>query len=92
MQGVWVVKSELLYPDDAKNQVLLNYSLILLKKNINSLLNKGEPNYIKLKAIFEKFEINKISPENLIDLFNAETVFLRREGPSLKTISMFEDL
>lgn len=76
---------------DAQNQVILNYSLILLKKDLNCISKKGESNYIRLKELFDKYEIRKLSPESYIDLFNAETVFLRRESPSLKTISMFEE-
>jgi len=76
---------------DAENQVRLNYTLILLKKNVNFVLKNGESNYIRLKAIFDKYEIKKLSPENIVELFDAETVFLHRESPSLKTISMFEE-
>lgn len=76
---------------EAQNQIILNYSLILLKKDLDCVLINGSSDYIKIKSVFDKYEIKALSPESLVELFDAETVFLRRESPSLKTISMFEE-
>jgi DNA polymerase-1 len=74
-----------------KNQVIINYSLISLKKDLPCVYNKGKSSPEKLKEIFEKYEIKALSPESFVALFDAETEFLHRTGPSLKTVSLFDD-
>lgn len=74
-----------------KDQIFLNNQLIQLDKNLSCNFKTGTQNQIKLGEILKRYEIKKISSEDLVQLFDAETVFLRREGPRLKTISMFEE-
>lgn len=74
-----------------KNQVILNYSIINLKKELYCTYTNGKSLPDKLKEIFDKYEIKALSPKSLVDLFDSETVFLHRTGPSLKTVSLFDD-
>lgn len=74
-----------------KNQVILNYSIINLKKDLDCMYTKGESLPEKLKEIFDKYEIKALSPESMVALFDAETEFLHRTSPSLKTVSLFDD-
>jgi DNA polymerase-1 len=76
---------------DFKSQIMLNYSLVLLNKKLPLVLREGVSNLELLTSLFNKYEIKSFSPEEIIELFSADTVFLNRESPSLKTISMFEE-
>ena len=75
----------------SKDQIFLNSLLITLDTNLSCNYKKGTQDFFQLGDTFKKYEIKKLSAENLVELFDAETVFLRRESPSLKTISMFEE-
>jgi hypothetical protein len=74
-----------------KNQVILNHSIISLKKDLTCVYTDGESSVDKLKKIFDKYEIKALSPESLVELFDAETTFLHRNSPALKTVSLFEE-
>ena len=75
----------------AQNQVLLNYSLILLKLDLNCVYNNGASNYIGMQELLDKYEIKKISAESLVDIFDSETTFLHRTSPSLQSVSLFDE-
>jgi DNA polymerase-1 len=74
-----------------KNQVILNHSIIALKKDLNCVYTKGESFPNKLKEIFDKYEIKVLSPESFVALFDAETAFLHRNSPALRTVSLFDE-
>jgi DNA polymerase-1 len=74
-----------------KNQVILNYSIINLKKDLCCVYTTGKSFSEKLKEIFDKYEIKVLSPESMVALFDADTEFLHRTSPSLKTVSLFDD-
>jgi len=74
-----------------KNQVILNHSIISLKKELPCVYTNGKSSTEKLKEIFDKYEIKALSPESFIELFDAETTFLHRNSPSLKTVSLFDE-
>jgi DNA polymerase-1 len=76
---------------DSREQVKINYSLISLKKDLVCDYNEGKSDCGKLKEILNKYEIKALTPEGLIELFDASTVFLHRESPALKTLSLFEE-
>jgi DNA polymerase-1 len=74
-----------------KDQVFVNHSIIALKKDLSCILSGGKSSPEELRKIFDKYEIKAISAESLSDLFSVQNTFLRRTGPSLKTISLFEE-
>ena len=74
---------------DNRNQVFLNYSIILLKNNLDCVHIEGKSDPEKLKTIFDKYEIKTLSPESFVEMFDSDTVFLHRTNPCLKTVSMF---
>lgn len=76
---------------DSKSQVMLNYSLVLLNKTLPLVFREGVSNLEMLSNLFNKYEIKSFNPENIIEIFSSDTVFLHRESPSLKTIPMFEE-
>jgi DNA polymerase-1 len=76
---------------DSQEQVKINYSLILLKKDLTCDYNEGKSNNENLKEILRKYEIKALTSEGLVELFDADTVFLHREGPMLKTLSLFDE-
>ena len=74
---------------DTREQVKINYSLISLKRDLTCDYTEGKSNKEKLKEILDKYEIKALTPEGLVELFDASTVFLHRESPALKTVSLF---
>lgn len=74
-----------------QNQVFINHSIIELKRDLPCSLKTGSSHVAKLKEVFDKFEIKALAPNALVDLFDAETEFLHRSGPSLKTVSLFDE-
>lgn len=76
---------------DHQEQVKINFSLILLKKDLECAYTLGKADVYKLSVILNKYEIRTIVPQDLIELFDADTVFLNRTSPALKTVSMFDE-
>jgi DNA polymerase-1 len=74
-----------------KNQVFINHIVIELKKDLSCVFVEGLSSPDKLREIFDKYEIKAISVESLVELFSVQNTFLCRTGPSLKTISLFEE-
>jgi len=73
----------------ARDQVLLNYTLVLLKPDLNCSFSFGKSNSEIFQYILDKYEIKAISSESYVDLFDSDTVFLHRNSPSLKSVSLF---
>lgn len=74
-----------------QDQVFINHTIIELKKDLPCSMKTGRSQVDKLKSVFDKYEIKALSPESLVEIFDAETAFLHRSGPSLKTVSLFDE-
>lgn len=76
---------------EARDQVFINYSLILLKKDLNCVITSGKSDELKLAEILKKYEIKAFSAQTIVELFDSNTAFLVRNSPCLKTVSFFEE-
>jgi hypothetical protein len=73
-----------------REQAFLNYSIIKLQTNLFYSYFKGVSNKEYLQKYLDKYEIKSYTAENYIDLFNADTSFLKRSGPAVRTVSLFD--
>lgn len=74
-----------------QNQVFINHSIIELKNDLTCSMKIGSSQVDKLKNFFDKYEIKALSPNSIVEIFDAETIFLHRNGPNLKTVSLFDE-
>lgn len=73
-----------------REQAFLNFSIIKLRTDLFCSSYKGQSNKEYLQKYLDKYEIKSYTAENYIDLFNANTSFLKRSGPAVRTVSLFD--
>jgi DNA polymerase-1 len=74
-----------------EKQAHINFSLTKLRLDLSDIIEKeGKSDSTKLSEYFKKYEIRNFSSEEFVDLFNQNTSFLHREGPTLETVSLFD--
>ena len=73
-----------------RDQALINSSLISLKRNLLYQTTEGKADPEGYQKFLDKYEIRALSAVSYVELFNNDNSFLTREGPHLKTYSLFD--
>ena len=76
---------------DFREQASVNFSLTALNRDLFYKVTQGSSKKEDLQKLLDKYEIRALSSESYADLFDVDTSFLMREGPKLKTYSLFEE-
>lgn len=68
-------------------QVMINYQLTQLKRDLILEISNGSPNEESLQELLNKYEIKAIKPQAIIALFDKESEFSNRK--TLQVVSLF---
>ncbi len=74
---------------NAQDQVILNYSLVSLVKDLNLSIITGTPNVEQFQAFLDKYSIKSIKAADFIEAFNNEGSSYRT-GPGVVSESLFD--
>ena len=74
----------------AESQVLLNFDLVQLNKDLDFESKKGSSNQEIFSEVLGKYEIKSISADAYVSLFEGEGSFLVRESPQVESLSLFD--
>jgi len=74
-----------------EQRVYLNGGLIRLVDNLELKINNGVINESSLTALFDKYEIKSVKPNNYINIFIDASNFNIRTAPMVRTPSLFDE-
>jgi len=72
-----------------EEQVYINYEIMRLKRDLDYSVVEGENDVGVLNEIVNKYEIESISTEGLVSMFDKESGFLQKQAPAVENISLF---
>lgn len=74
---------------ESKDQVLINYSLIKLKDDLDCPISHGSSDEEKVQLYLDKYRVKAIPADGLVRIFEEESSFTERQAPAIENISLF---
>jgi len=75
----------------SEKQIYINYELVKLSRSLDLSIIDGKPETKQINNLLKKYEIEKISADQLTKIFESESGFPFRTAPQIESYNLFEE-